>query len=231
MKFDVYCDEVRPDLFSSQAPTANFLAIGSLWLPTDKRAEFKAELHALRDKHRVGGEFKWGKVSPSRTAFYREIVDWFFAQNHDLRFRCIVVDRRQVDLMKYHESDQELGFYKFYYQLLHHWIGDFNDYAIYCDFKRNRLRDRLHVLQRCLGNSNLAANIERVQAVRSEESVLIQLVDTLSGACAARFNGGARGVKLEIIEAIERRIGHAIAPTYRGERKFNVFAIDLSGGW
>ena len=34
MKFEVYCDESRPDLFFNENKTAQqFLMIGSLWLP------------------------------------------------------------------------------------------------------------------------------------------------------------------------------------------------------
>ena len=36
-----------------------------------------------------------------------------------------VINKNDVDLYKYHQNDQELGFYKFYYQVLHHWIFDF----------------------------------------------------------------------------------------------------------
>lgn len=66
MNFDVYCDECRPDLLSSQHPAARYMVIGSLWLRTVDRAAFKAAIHELRDQHHVGGEFKWQKVSPSR---------------------------------------------------------------------------------------------------------------------------------------------------------------------
>ena len=65
MRFDVYCDECRPDLLSSQQPPARYMVIGSLWLRTEDREAFKVAIHELRDKHKVGGEIKWQKVSPS----------------------------------------------------------------------------------------------------------------------------------------------------------------------
>ena len=37
MKFEVYCDESRPDLLSSQKPAAQYMVIGGLWLPADQR--------------------------------------------------------------------------------------------------------------------------------------------------------------------------------------------------
>jgi len=150
MQFDVYCDENRPDLLSSSNPTSQYMVIGSLWLAKEDRKKFKSDIHDLRDRYRIGGEFKWQKVSPSRVEFYKSVVDWFFSRGDRLRYRCIAVDREKVNLHLYHEDDQELGFYKFYYQLLHHWILDFNEYAIFVDFKVNRRRDRLAVLRQCL---------------------------------------------------------------------------------
>ncbi len=233
MRFEVYCDESNPDVFASTRSSARFLVIGSLWLPAKLRDSCKAEIHALRDRHRIGGELKWNKVSPSREAAYCDLVRWFFDQGDDLRFRCITVDREQVDLKLYHQGDQELGFYKFYYQLLHHWILDFNEYSIFTDFKVNRQRDRLAVLRQCLDAANLSSVVRQVQAVRSEESVLIQLADVLTGTVAARLNtkqisSPAKGV---VVRELESRIGHRLRPTSRTEQKFNHFQIDLRGGW
>jgi len=51
MNFDIYCDESRPDLLSSENPTSKFMVIGSLWLKTDNRLAYKHDIHDLRDKH------------------------------------------------------------------------------------------------------------------------------------------------------------------------------------
>lgn len=233
MKIDVYCDEAYPDLFSSNHPQARYLIIGSVWMRAVNRDRFKAAIHALRNQYKIGGEFKWTKVSPSKADFYKALLSWFYEQGEDLRFRCIAIDHEQVNLIQFHESDQELGFYKFYYQMLHHWIHPFNQYRIYCDFKRNRLRYRLHTLKACLNHANLAAAIETVQSVRSRESVLIQLVDVLAGLASARLNdrltpsSAKEGAVTHLEGLVERRI----ASTALCEKKFNVFKINLNGGW
>lgn len=233
MKFDVYCDESRPDVIHSKQPNGSRLVIGSLWLPTANRKELKDSLHALRDKHKIGGEFKWGKLSPSKEPFYQALIDLFFAQGSELRFRCISVDRERVDLLHFHQGDQELGFYKFYYQLLHHWIHDLNDYQIFCDHKMNRDRTRLHVLRNCLANANISSQISAVQAIPSEESVLLQFVDVLTSAAAARLNNALRedSAKSRFVEELEQRLGHPIRSTWKSEKKFNVFEIQPGGGW
>lgn len=233
MKFEVYCDESRPDLLCSKHPAAQYMVIGGLWLPADERARLKSDIHALRDKHRIGGEFKWQKVSPSRIDFYRDLADLFISKGDQLRFRCIAVDHKQVDLLRFHGNDQELGFYKFYYQMLHHWILDCNQYSIFCDFKSNRVGTRLSELSRCLANSNLTSDIVNVQAIRSKESVLIQAVDVLTGVAAARLNNNlkAGSAKWELVTHFEQALGCQIQATYCTEQKFNVFVIDLNGGW
>ncbi len=233
MKFDVYCDESRPDLLSTQHPQAQYMVIGGLWLPSEQRTQMKEEIHALRDKHRIGGEFKWQKVSPSKLSFYCDFVDWFVSKGDQLRFRCIAVESSKVDFLKFHNDDQELGFYKFYYQMLHHWILDFNDYAVFCDFKSNRIADRLHVLRRCLDYSNLSSRILGVQAVRSKESVLVQAADVLTGIAAGKLNGllQAGSAKWELVNCLEKALGRQIQRTFRSEHKFNVFVINLDGGW
>jgi hypothetical protein len=233
MDFEVYCDESRPDVFSSHQNDARHLVLGSLWLPSEARMQMKQAIHDLRDKHKIGGEFKWRKVTPSRRDFYMELISWFMSMEDQLRFRCIAVDRSRLNLKLYHNDDQELGFYKFYYQMLHHWILDFNRYAIFCDLKQNHESDRLHVLQQCLGSSNLSSSIETVQAIRSRESVLLQLTDVLTGIASARLNNilTPNTVKNELVSELEKHLGQPIRHTLRSEHKFNVFVINLMGGW
>ncbi len=135
--------------------------------------------------------------------------------------------------MRFHNNDQELGFYKFYYQMLHHWILNCNQYSVFCDFKSNRVGTRLSELQRCLANANLSSEVVNVQAVRSKESVLIQTADVLTGIAAAKLNNKLRvgSAKWELVLHMEQALGRQIAPTYRNEQKFNVFIINLGGGW
>jgi hypothetical protein len=231
MKFEVYCDEALPDLFTSQKPRAKYLMIGALWLPADLREEAKAKIAGLRERHSVHGEMKWRKIS--RLDFYAEVIDLFFAYAADMRFRCIAVDHEKTDLDHFHDGDGELGFYKFYYQLLHHWILDFNEYAVFCDLKSNRSPTRLAELRKVLSNANLSAGIVNVQPLPSGQLVLMQLCDILLGAASSRlnFDAPASPAKLAIVERIEARLGRKIGPTWKSEEKFNVFKINLKGGW
>ncbi len=233
MQFEVYCDEAMPDLFTSRKKGGRYLMIGSLWLPSELKSKLKDKIKGLRERHNTWGEIKWTKVSPSRLPFYLDLIDLFESYGMDLRFRCIAVDSTQVD-MRWHDSDEELGFYKFYYQLLHHWILDFNEYRIFCDTKTNRDPNRLQVLRRCLSSANLSANIPLVQSLPSKQVVLIQLCDLLLGAASSRLNLTLQpdGAKEQVVRRLESHLGiERIGPTHRGAEKFNVFRIRLQGGW
>ncbi len=230
MDFEVYCDESHQDLLSKK-DTNQFFLIGSLWLQTSLRLEIKNAISKLRQKHSAWGEIKWSKVSPSKKNFYLELIDLFIAHKDRLRFRCIVIKASDID-MSLHDNDKELGFYKFYYQLLHHWIFDFNTYKIFCDIKTNRDPFRLKTLLQCLRKANLTSEVKFIQALPSHEVALIQLTDFLLGLVAAKFNKKiTSGTKLEIIEHMEQALHFNLTPTPLNEQKFNIFKIHLEGGW
>lgn len=234
MHFDVYCDESYPDLFSSKNPQGRYMVIGSLWLETENREEYKQAIHEIRDNHKMGrGEFKWKKISRSRLGFYQDLLKWFTEQGDNLRFRCIVVESEKIDLVRFHSDDQELGFYKFYYQMLHHWILDCNVYNVFCDYKTMSIKSRLKTLHQCLSSANQLSRISLVQAVHSHESVLMQLSDVLLGIASAKFNASvsSESLKGQLISYYEELLGRNITPTSCAEKKFNVFKINLQGGW
>lgn len=95
------------------------------------------------------------------------------------------------------------------------------------------MRSRLSELHRCLDYSNLTSSIERVQGVKSKESVLVQFADVLTGIASARLNNRLNdgSAKSSVVQAMEQGLGKTIAPTWRSEHKYNVFKINLDGGW
>ncbi|MBE7630516.1 DUF3800 domain-containing protein, partial [Tenacibaculum piscium] len=183
-------------------------------------------------KHKVYGELKWNKVSPKFYDLYKDILDYFF-QTPQLRFRTIIIDISKVDNYNFSNNDVELGFYKFYYQLLHHWIFDFNEYSIFLDHKINRDKNRLKDLKNVLDLSNLTSSIPTLQALPSDESVAIQLADILTGLTNAKFNNKTTSkAKIELTKYIEETyLGKEIRSTPKFQEKFNVFLINLNGGW
>jgi hypothetical protein len=231
MKFEVYCDESCSEvLFDRNAH--RYLAFGSVWMPADFRDQFKNDINNLKSEYNFNFELKWNKVSNAFAELYQSLIKYFFSCDQ-LRFRSLVIESSTIDLVKFHEGDAELSFYKFYYQMLHHWILDFNEYEIFLDFKQNRDRTRIKVLREVLSNASLSSYIANVQSLPSHESLGIQLADFLLGAVNAKFNNSIlpTGIKAKIIKEIETSINKVISPTPRGEEKFNIFKLRLHGGW
>lgn len=230
MDFEVYCDESRQDYFWNREESERYVLIGGLWIEADERQDYKNKIGRLREIYDVWGEFKWNRVSPSRQEFYSALVNLFFEEA--MRFRCIVLPVQQLDAVQFHNADNELMFYKFYYQLLHHWILDFNRYRIFVDLKTNRVHNRVRALERVLRNANLTSKILSVQALPSRQVDLLQLTDVLIGAVGYRFHQTTTSTaKLAVVDAIETHLGHPIQPTSRRVPKFNIFRFRPGGGW
>jgi hypothetical protein len=231
MDFEIYCDESGLEALS-QKEAHLYTAIGGIWMPTDYRGIFKEKMNAIKKSHNVYGELKWNKVSPKFLPLYKEIFDYFF-QTKQLRFRVILIEANKVDNYSFNNTDVELGFYKFYYQLLHHWIYDFNNYNIFLDLKVNRDKTRLKQLKNVLDNANLTSDIEQVQGLPSEQSLGIQLADVLTGMVNAKFNAKiTSSAKIELLEYAENTyLGKSIKPSPKWEEKLNVFKMNLQGGW
>ena len=227
--FEIYCDESRPEAIYSRKVKSNherYMVIGGIWIEKEERKKVKNKLEFLKKKNKISAEFKWTKVSPSKIDFYKEVVEYFFS-NPKIRFRCIVVDSEKIDMELFHESDSELGFYKFYYQLLIKWIDGNTSYRIYLDDKANKQNSRLSDLQYFLSKSSFG-DIDSVLALPSSDSVFIQLADLLIGAVSSVFNQSITSpAKKEIVGLIENIIDNKIEPTTSSEKKFNIFKIIL----
>lgn len=207
------------------------MGIGGIWIQKDYRDTLKENIKAIKASHSISGEMKWRKISPAYLEFYKKIINYYL-NDANIRSRVIVIESSKINNIHFNQNDNELGFYKFYYQLLHHWILDYNIYEIFTDFKLIRKRLRLKVLKDVLSNLNLTSKIEQVQALPSEESIGIQLADLITGAVVSKFNNQLLSkAKKGIITLFETHLKRQIGPTIKGEEKLNVFKINLQGGW
>ena len=93
-EYNVYCDESCHLENDGQKA----MVLGAVWCPKEKRLEIAERIREIKQKHGLERDFeiKWTKVSPSKLAFYQDIVDYFF-DDDDLHFRGLVVPdgRRQ----------------------------------------------------------------------------------------------------------------------------------------
>ncbi len=224
----IYCDESCHEW--TPHDSHRFMTIGGLKVPHYKKTELSHKLKTLKLSCELNSELKWSKVSKKRLKDYKKVIDFFFEQQ-ETSFRAIVVDQSKVQLDKYHFSDSELAFYKFYYEMLVKWLQPGYEYLILLDYKNNRGADRYMKLKECLDNKLQGiAHIKDLTVINSKETPLAQLCDVIVGAVAAANNGTQKGsAKEELAAYIAMQSGlknlcTSTAPTVG---KFNIFKPDL----
>lgn len=224
--YNLYCDESR----HTSDPGQSYAVIGALQCPREQKRRIVYRLHCLMAKHNVHGEFGWKRLSPNRRDFYLTVLQ-LFIEECALNFRCIVIDRRQLNHARWNAGDAELGFYKLYYQMLAHWLKPGSAYHIYLDWQQNasssRFEDLRTILKRKLSGR---ARIACLEPVSSHTQPMIQLADMLMGAAGYDRNrlgqrAGGSAFKREFSSILASALGRSglAQQTSLNEQKFNVF--------
>lgn len=176
--YNIYCDESCH--LANDHKRYMFLSNISCAYPQCKR--HSERIKELKKKYNFYAEIKWTNVSKSKLSFYLELVKYFF--DTDLRFRAIWVDKQSLN----HEDSayfEEL-YYKMYYRLLNCKIDTASKYNVYLDIKDTWSAQKAKRLGEILNTQYGVFN--KVQTMRSDESVLLQLSDFLMGAMAYQKN-------------------------------------------
>lgn len=226
-RFVVYCDESRHDPHDANG----FMGIGGLWVPGEERDDVKFELDRVARSFRLKGELKWSKVSAKHLDAYKAFVN-VFARRMSVQFRIIVVDQKQLDVNAFHNGDRELGFYKFYYEMLVKWLEPNTEYVILLDHRVNSAGGRYSKLREILDNSiGYSTHIRQLSVVDSKQSRLAQLADLLTGAITAAWCKTPAGTpKAELQRYLCKSIGRSslIVPSASpAPSKLNIFQIRL----
>ncbi len=236
LKYDkninAYFDESRID-----NPESNHMVCGGIFVERKYAKQIRKDLQTILKNHSFNGEIKWSKTDKNRLAMYKAIVDYFFTlPAYKASFNCIVIDKTQVDLKKYHNDDKELAFFKFIYILLKKRVQQNTKYYFNFDFKPTKIISPLaevgSYLDLHMREHTKTSVIQHIQSYPSHESILIQLADLFSGAVAFAFNEDLSLIrpKQELEKYIATKIGKEdlIFRSSPQEKKFNIFAIDLN---
>lgn len=226
----VYCDESG----HLENDETNVMCLGAVWLPREKVPEVNHRIRDLKEKHGLKKDFelKWTKISPGMVEFYLDVVDYFF-DDDDLHFRVVVIpDKSQLDHTTF-AQDHDTWYFKMYFRLLENIVGREHPAHIYIDVKDTRSAPKIAELWDILSTSKYDSGrsiIQRLQAVRSDESQILQVSDLLIGAVAAENRGTTRSPgKLEVIRRVTSRSRRSLtSSTWPSERKFNVFVWDAN---
>lgn len=230
--YNIYCDESRVENRDSK-----YMVIGALFIPRKEKNKIARDLNRIFQKHNFGNELKWVKTGKKKLEFYKDIID-YFSVNSNLHFRCIIVDKTKIDLERYHNNDEEMAFFKFYYLMLRAKLLSGNRYYIFLDKKPTREKRRAVSLYSYLRSfivlHKADCHIRHLQAYDSKNNNLIQLIDFLTGMVSYDYNENKdkKSAKVKIINYTKQKLNRKslCEDTYLSEDKFNVFVWDPENG-
>lgn len=236
----LYCDE-------SRQTKDRYMVLGGIAVPQVSLEIMNRELQALRHDKEFHVEMKWNKVSNKWLPKYKCLVDYFFEKNNAdrLHFHAMIVDTHQVNHHKFNQGDKELGFYKFYYQLLLNCFGrhycpivEEDRFVVYLDYRHTpyplcELKDILnHGMAKQF--KNYGRPFRKVEPQNSKQHDLMQINDVLIGAIGYHKNEydkikGCSPAKAELAKYIallsgRRRLGR---DTGYGRLRFKVWNLRL----
>ncbi|NTE33162.1 DUF3800 domain-containing protein [Agrobacterium tumefaciens] len=222
--YNVYCDESCHLENDGQKA----MVFGAVWSLTDTKNEISQRVNDIRERHGMARdfEFKWTKISPSKTQMYLDLVDYFF-DNDDINFRCLVIPNKQlINHGKFNQTHDD-WYYKQYFNMLKIVLRPAAQYNIYLDIKDTKSNAKVRKLHDVLCNNAYDFSrqvIHKVQQIRSHEAAQSQIADVLIGAMSykARELDGNAG-KQAIISRIAERSGYSLGrSTLYREEKFNI---------
>ena len=238
---NIYCDESC----HLENDKEKVMALGAVYCPASKKSEIFQMLSELKKKHnlipknkknpndnRAYYELKWNKISLAKINYFKDVVDYFFADD-DLNFRVLVVpDKSKLDYEKFNHT-HDTFYYKMYFSMLKVILNPDKAHHIYIDIKDTRSREKVHKLEQVLRNDKYdyaKEIIKKVQQVRSHEVELIQLADLLTGAVSYVNRGLSDSMAKNIlIEHIRHRSKYSLTKsTLIREHKFNIFLWESS---
>lgn len=225
IEYNVYLDE-SCHLMHNMGDTIVF---GAVWCPKTSRHNIFKRIREIKVEHGLKPDFeiKWNKVSPAKSDFYIDLVNYFF-DNDDLHFRALVVpNKNELDHNAFDQT-HDLFYYKMCFQLLKVILSPEGGYNIYIDIKDTRSQKRVIELHNTLRNSHYDFHdqiIKKVQQIQSHEVEILQLTDLLTGAIGYINRGLKENAgKVRIIERIKERSGYTLLKsTLPKEEKMNLF--------
>lgn len=235
----IFCDE-------SRQTKDCFMILGGIILPFEKIQQFDDTMKLYRKETSMFAELKWSKVSNQKLDEYKRFVDFFFALNNNnaIHFKAMIIDTHQLNHKKFNAGDKELGFYKFYYQLLLHSFGKKyytpgTRFVVKLDQRTTKYR--LSDLQKIL---NLGINKKyhittspfvAVESVNSKQSEVMQVNDILLGAIGYLKNdlhllAGSKFTKIELAKYIASKTGlrSITSNTNFHQNRFSIWNFKLS---
>lgn len=193
MKYYIFADE-------SNTNKTRYMLIGGIWVDEITYQQVNNACIEFKDVNNWDAitKMNWKNISKQTLPQYKKFIDIFFKYNLD--FKCIILDRKSVNLKLNEKHDAELGFYKFYYMLLRNCSKNNHQYYIYLDRRNNRTANRLDDMKTFLQKprkkktmsnetyTEKGLDIKTIEFVNSNNVNLIQFADLIMGAIGYHYH-------------------------------------------
>jgi len=197
-----------------------YLVLGGLIFNTEKREALFNRLRAERLPELPKGEMKWGKVSNSKLAAYKRVVDVFWDPEFAdaVHFHSLVADSSKFDHKRFNQGNREIGFNKEVFQIANKFGGLYQRglFHVYLDKRETSQRpDELRLILNRYGAKFGDARDWPYRRCHFRDSSIcpaLQMVDVFIGAIAFHMNGhilaeGASPSKIELAKYIMQKAG------------------------
>lgn len=207
------------------------MCVGGTYVREEDWKDLSNQIKRIKLKHHSPTELKWNKVSASRMALYKELIDFFFTQP-SMQFRALLIKHKEnINNERYNSGDHNIFYYKTMFYLLRD-AHSSDQYKIYMDIKDSRGKARLNKLSSVLEKVCGTGKYTHFQNIRSEESQFIQLTDFFIGAIVYKQRSdiaSTNKVKNEIVDYLEHKSRYSITEsTPPWELKFKIWDFQLA---
>ena len=240
MHYKIYCDE-------SRQVVDRYMALGGIIIDSSEVQDFEEKMNEFRQLTKMHSELKWKKVTNQKYLEYKTFIDYFFELNHAgiVNFHCILLDTHLFDHKRYNNGNKEIGFYKFYYQLLLHCFGknycrgiEQDNLFVRLDYRQSNysLDELKNILNVGIKRYNILHDpFKSIEPRDSSQSNLLQITDLLLGAVGFQKNGyhlklGSREAKINLATYIAKQAGipDLISDTKWSKKDFTIWNFKLS---
>ena len=205
------------------------MCIGYIQVPEEEYDRVKADIRKVQLKYHSPFELKWNKFSKSLLPYYKALVDYFFESS--LCFRCVLVKpKSRLDHLQFNQGSHDNFYYKIIYYLIKKSVRRYSC-DIYLDIKDTRSVQKIRKIKEIFQSEfKTSSPFNRIQHLRSEDNIFIQLADFFIGAIS--FKGRSlhenemsdNSRKQEFISYLENKSGFFLDDgTPPWEHKFNIF--------
>ena len=226
-EFRIYSDES-----SHLGKSSDFMIIGAIWCSVNEVRNFTDKIKLLREKHGIPRhwETKWTKISGAKEQYYLDLVRAFFNEE-GVNYRAIIIPTEGLNHDLHKQTEDEF-YYKAQYMMLKNVVEKLSTkerkiFRIFLDYKDAWSDTRSKKLAEYLKHTrNFTQNEFTCQPIRSDESIMIQMADFLTGAIASANNKPDTNVqaKRSVIDLMEELSGQKLTDkTPYGIDKFNLF--------